>query len=199
MPRAYFEKVLDPPEIYPFIFVCGPGWRGAVQILSTPCPCSLGLAWIWRVQQGVGIWQPSTAACLQDATCLLTGKACNNNNNISSNNNNNNNNSSNNNNNIMSNVCAAWPTSASTWCWRSSSSYSHPSSAPSGQSGRRGISFPKSSPDAPSRRTSTAALAAAGACSYCNSVEGSNSKCVMTLGLSWICGLIWLLCDSPPV
>ena len=34
-----------------------------------------GLAWIWQVQQGVGLWQPSTAACLQDAPCLLAGKS----------------------------------------------------------------------------------------------------------------------------
>ncbi len=31
----------------------------------------------------VGLWQPLTAACLQDVPCLLAGKACNNiNNNI---------------------------------------------------------------------------------------------------------------------
>ena len=39
--------------------------------------------WIWRVQQGVGLWQPLTAACLQDAPCLLAGQACNINNNNS--------------------------------------------------------------------------------------------------------------------
>jgi hypothetical protein len=31
----------------------------------------LGLAWIWRVQQGAGPWQPLLAACLQDVPCLF--------------------------------------------------------------------------------------------------------------------------------
>ncbi len=35
------------------------------------------LACIWRVQQGIGPWQPPSAACLQDVPCLLAGKACN--------------------------------------------------------------------------------------------------------------------------
>ena len=34
-------------------------------------------------------WQPLTAACLQDTTCLSAGKACDNNDNADSNNNNN--------------------------------------------------------------------------------------------------------------
>ncbi len=37
-----------------------------------------GPAWIWRVQQGVGLWQPLNAACLQDVPCFLAGRACNN-------------------------------------------------------------------------------------------------------------------------
>ena len=42
---------------------------------------SLGLAWIWRVRQRVHPWQPSIAACLQDAPCLLAAKARNDNSN----------------------------------------------------------------------------------------------------------------------
>ena len=41
----------------------------------------VSLAWIWRVQQGVGLWQPFTAACLQDTPCSLAGKVCSNNSN----------------------------------------------------------------------------------------------------------------------
>ena len=37
-----------------------------------------GLAWIWQVQQGVGLWQPLSAACLQDVPCRLAGTAFNN-------------------------------------------------------------------------------------------------------------------------
>jgi hypothetical protein len=42
----------------------------------------LGLAWIWRVQQGVGFWQPSPAACLPTHAHLLAGIVCNNENDI---------------------------------------------------------------------------------------------------------------------
>ena len=39
------------------------------------------LAWIWRVQCGVGLWQPPPAASLQDTPCLLAGKSFHNSNN----------------------------------------------------------------------------------------------------------------------
>ena len=43
-----------------------PGWRWDGGYNTEHCAHGwLGLAWIWRAQQGVGLWQPSTAACLQ--------------------------------------------------------------------------------------------------------------------------------------
>ena len=51
-------------------------WRLAMHMQCTAChEGSLGLAWIWRVQQGVGVWQPLPAACLQMHSASI-GRNC---------------------------------------------------------------------------------------------------------------------------
>ena len=56
-----------------FTYACdvGPRLAGGGTITEHRAHGCLGLAWIWRVQQGVNTWQPLLAACLQDAPCLF--------------------------------------------------------------------------------------------------------------------------------
>ena len=49
-----------------------PGWRGPVYILSIVPTVDWALLGSGESNRA-GMWQPSTAACLQDAPCLLAG------------------------------------------------------------------------------------------------------------------------------
>ena len=55
----------------------GPGWRGAIKVLSTVPTVDWVLLRPTRIRIMAAL--NSTAACLQDAPCLLAGKACNSN------------------------------------------------------------------------------------------------------------------------
>jgi hypothetical protein len=73
-------------------FLAAVNWNIGVHIVQAPASrgrfntehrahSRLGLAWIWRVQEGIGFWQPSPAASLQQHLASLAGTACNSNNN----------------------------------------------------------------------------------------------------------------------
>ncbi len=78
MKRQYFSR--SRAEAVEQMKTFGPSWRGSVINSIHRAHGCLGVAGIWRVQQGEGLWQPLTSACLQDARCPLAGKACNSNN-----------------------------------------------------------------------------------------------------------------------
>lgn len=50
-------------------FLSGPSWRGAVYILSTMPTFDWDLLGSGEFNKGQEIWQPISAACLQDAPC----------------------------------------------------------------------------------------------------------------------------------
>jgi hypothetical protein len=52
----------------------GRPWLAGGDVNTTPCHDSLGIAWIWRVQQGAGFWQPFPAACTLIHLASLAGQ-----------------------------------------------------------------------------------------------------------------------------